>query len=67
MKRSKKYRLGMRDYAKGALIAIGSAVITVAQTSLQAGSLAIDYKLLATVAISATLAYIAKNFFENEV
>ena len=65
MEKSKKYRLNTQDFIKGLLISILGAGITVAQTSLQAGAFDINYALMGTTAISAGLAYITKNFFEN--
>lgn len=64
--KSAKFRLNLNDFTKGLLIAVGSAALTVVQTSLSAGTFAIDWKVLATVSISAGLAYLGKNLFENE-
>lgn len=65
MKRSDFLRLNTRDFVKGLIIAVGSAAITVIQTSLQAGSLSVDWKLLLTVSLSAGVAYLGKNLFET--
>jgi len=63
MKTSNLYSINLQDLAKGLIVAIGSAVITTIQTSLQAGSLNFDWKLIGTVALGAGLAYLGKNFF----
>jgi len=63
MKTSELYSLDLKDIAKGLIIAIGGAVVTTIQTSLQAGSLNFNWKLIGTVALSAGIAYLSKNFF----
>ena len=63
MKTSNLYSIDLKDLAKGLIVAVGSAVITTIQTSLQAGSLSFNWKLIGTVAIGAGIAYISKNFF----
>jgi hypothetical protein len=63
MKTSNLYSVDWNDLIKGLIVAMGSAVITAIQTSLQAGSLDFNWKLMGTVALSAGIAYISKNFF----
>jgi len=63
MKTSELYSLDLKDIAKGLIIAIGGAVVTTIQTSLQAGSLNFNWKLIGTVALGAGIAYLSKNFF----
>jgi hypothetical protein len=63
MKTSNLYSLDLKDLAKGLIVAVGSAVITTIQTSLQAGSLNFNWKLIGTVALGAGIAYLGKNFF----
>jgi hypothetical protein len=65
MKTSSLYSLDLRDLTKGIIIAAASAVITTIQTTLQAGSFDLNWKLIGTVAISAGLAYLGKNFFTS--
>jgi len=65
MKTSNLYSLDLKDLAKGLVVAIGSAVITTIQTSLQAGSLNFNWKLIGTVALGAGIAYLGKNFFTS--
>jgi len=57
--------LNLKDLAKGLLVSVGSAVIGVITTSLQAGSLTFDWKQIGTIALAAALAYLGKNFFTN--
>ena len=59
--------LNWADFGKGLLVAVLSAVLGVVTTSLNAGSLTFDWKVIGTVALSAGLAYITKNFFSNSV
>jgi len=63
MKTSNLYSIDLKDLAKGLIVAVGSAIITTIQTSLQAGSLSFNWKLIGTVALGAGIAYISKNFF----
>jgi len=63
MKTSNLYSINLQDLAKGLIVAVGSAAITTIQTSLQAGSLNFNWKLIGTVALGAGLAYLGKNFF----
>lgn len=57
--------LNWADFGKGLLIAVLSAVLTVIYTTVQAGSLAFDWKTIATTALAAGLAYLGKNLFTN--
>ena len=66
MKGSKKFRLGIKDAVQGLIIAIAAPCITIIQTSLDAGSLAINWQLVGVTAISAAVAYLAKKFFQND-
>lgn len=63
MKTSNLYSIDLKDLAKGLIVAVGSAVVTTIQTSLQVGSLSFNWKLIGTVALGAGIAYISKNFF----
>lgn len=60
---SKKFTLDWKDLIKGLVVSVLSAAITVIQISIDAGTLEFDWKKIATVSISAGLAYLAKNFF----
>ena len=64
MKRSKFLRLGKRDMINGLLIAVLSSVIVTLQQQLTTGSYSL--KEIGIVALSAGLAYLSKNLFENE-
>lgn len=62
---SKFGTLNWKDFGKGLLVAVISAVLGVVTTSLQVGSLTFDWKAIGTIALSAGLAYITKNLFQN--
>lgn len=64
MKRSKFLRLGKRDMINGLLIAVLSSVIVTLQQQLTTGTYSL--KEIGIVALSAALAYLSKNLFENE-
>lgn len=61
---NKQGSLQTRDFVKGLLIAVLTAVLALVQTSLQAGELNFDWKVIGTAALSAGLAYIVKNWLE---
>lgn len=63
MKTSALFSLGLNDFGKGLLVAIGGAVVAAIETSLQAGSLTFDWKAIGTAALAAGVSYLAKNFF----
>lgn len=55
--------LNWADFGKGLLVSVISAVLTAVSTSLQAGVLTFDWKAIGTVALTAGIAYLSKNFF----
>jgi hypothetical protein len=57
--------LGSKDFLKGLVLAVLTAVITIVYTSIEAGSLAFDWKAIGMTALSSALAYIMKNLFTN--
>lgn len=68
MEKSKLFRLNTRDFFKGLLVAVITAVITFLYNLVQAGPLVLDSVLLqgiGTTAITAMLAYLMKNLFTN--
>ena len=68
MKETSEYlSINLKDILKGLAFAVASAVITTIQTSLQAGSLDFNWKLIETVAIGAGVAYMGKKFFNGPV
>lgn len=68
MERSSLFSLNWRDFLKGLLMAMLSAVITFVYQVVQAGT-AFDanfFKAMGVVAITTLLAYLSKNLFENK-
>lgn len=63
MKDAPLYQLNWKDAIKGLIVAVGSSVIAIIQTSIDADHLKVNWHLVEVTAISATIAYIAKNFF----
>lgn len=59
------FTLNKSDFLKGLIIAVLTAVITVAYNTVQTGTLAFDWKAISTAAASAALAYIMKNLLTN--
>jgi hypothetical protein len=68
MKRSKFFSLNTRDFFKGLLYAAGTAAITFLYNLLQAGPIVFNGELftsLGMAALSAILAYLGANLFQN--
>ena len=68
MERSSLFRLNLRDFLKGLVLAILSALVTFLYEVFQAGAPQFDgefFKGMAIVAVTALLAYLSKNLFEN--
>jgi hypothetical protein len=57
--------LNTKDFIKGLLVAVLSAVITILYNTIQTGSLDFDWKSIGVVALTSALAYIMKNLFTN--
>jgi len=57
--------LNSKDFLKGLVMAVLTAVISIVYTSVQAGSLEFDWKTIGLTALSSALAYIMKNLFTN--
>ena len=57
--------LNSRDFVKGLIVAIITAVITMLYTSIQAGDFVLDWKAIGMTALSSGLAYIMKNLLTN--
>ena len=57
--------LNTKDFIKGLVVAVLTSVITIIYTSLQAGSLEFNWKLIASTGLSSALAYILKNLVTN--
>ncbi len=60
---SKKFRLNAKDYLRGLLMAVGTAVFTTVEQALNLGTLKINWTGVAAAGIGAGLVYIGKNFF----
>jgi hypothetical protein len=57
--------LGSKDFIKGLLVAVLSAVITIVYNTIQNGSLTFDWKTIGMTALTSAVAYIMKNLFSN--
>jgi hypothetical protein len=68
MERSKLFKLNLRDFLKGLLMAVLTSLVTFLYEVLQAGPPVFDgefFKSMGIVAVTALLAYLSKNLFEN--
>ena len=57
--------LNKKDFIKGLVVAVLTAVISVIYTSIESGSLEFNVKSIVIAALSAALAYIMKNALTN--
>ena len=57
--------LNWKDFGKGLLLAVLTAVLGAIYTTLQAGSFSFDWKQIGTLAATSFMAYIMKNLFTN--
>lgn len=62
---SKQFRLGISDWVKGLIMAIGGAVYGLILGSIQSGSLTFDWKKIGLAALGAAVVYLGKNFFDQ--
>lgn len=61
MKTSGFLKLDWNDLAKGAIVSVGTAVLEVVYTTIQAGSLNFNYKGIGIAAAAAFVTYLSKN------
>lgn len=58
---SKKFSLQIPDVVRGALLAVGAALLTAIQQSLQNDTITLSWKMMATTAVSTLVVYLVKN------
>ena len=61
------FKLNLRDFLKGALMAVLVPVLYIVQTSLDAGELTFNWKQITIAAIAGFTSYLLKNLFTDEV
>jgi hypothetical protein len=64
---SKQFALNAVDFLRSLFMAVGGAVITVIEQTLEAGSLTFNWKQIGIVAGTAAVTYLAKNYFQKPV
>ena len=60
---SKQFTVNLKDVAKALIIAVLTPAVLVIQQSLDAGSLAFNWKQIGMAAIGGFVGYLIKNFF----
>lgn len=60
---SSQFTLKINDIVKGLVVAIITPVFTIILTSLNAGVLTFNWKIIAATAVASGLSYLLKNFF----
>lgn len=63
MKQSPLFSLGLNDFAKGLIMAVGASVFAIIDTSIQAGNFNLNWTTIWHYAMAATVVYIGKQFF----
>jgi hypothetical protein len=63
MQTSSLFSLNLQDLGKGLVVAVGGAVIAAIESSIQAGSISLNWQSIGSVALAAGLSYLGKNFF----
>lgn len=61
------FKLNLRDFLKGALMAILVPVLYIIQTSLDAGVLTFNWKQIVIAAVAGFVSYLIKNLFTDDV
>lgn len=62
-----KFSLNTKDFIKGLLVSVLTAILVVVQSTLDAGALTFDWKDIGMAAVGAAIAYLSKNFFTDQV
>jgi hypothetical protein len=63
MQTSSLFSLNLQDLGKGLVVAVGGAVIAAVESSIQAGTVSLNWQSIGSVALAAGLSYLGKNFF----
>jgi hypothetical protein len=59
------FTLNTKDFIKGLVVAVLSAVVTILYNTIQTGTLDFDWKQIGVMALTSALAYIMKNLLSN--
>jgi hypothetical protein len=62
---SKFLTLNQKDFLKGLLLSVLTAVVTIVYKSVEAGSLTFYWKAIGTTALATALSYLLKNLLTN--
>jgi len=67
--KSTRFTLQLRDFAKGALVAFGTAFLTTLTQTLSTGAMptVAQLKISAIAGVSSILIYLTKNYFTDDV
>lgn len=57
--------LNVRDLVNGLIVTVLAAVLTIVQTTVEAGSLNFDWQLIAKAGLTAAISYLIKNLLTN--
>jgi hypothetical protein len=63
MQTSSLFSLNLQDLGKGLVVTVGGAVIAAVESSIQAGTVSLNWQSIGSVALAAGLSYLGKNFF----
>lgn len=62
-----KYTFSTRDFLRGLLMAVGTAVVTIIVETVSAGTLTFNWTAIATAGIGAAGVYLLKNYLTDDV
>ena len=65
--KSTLFTLNLRDFLKGAILAVVVPVLVTIQTSLAAGNIVFDWKAIGISSLATFIAYLLKNFLTDDV
>jgi len=62
---SKRYRLKVRDFLKGAVMSAGTSVAVAVQKSIENGEVWFNWRAIAMVAVGSFIVYLIKNLLDK--
>lgn len=60
------FSVGVRDFGKGLVVAVISAVVTFVYGVVNSGTLSIDMHQVLVVAVASALGYVCKNYLSDD-
>lgn len=64
--KSTLYTINWKDFGRGLIIAVGTAIFPIIMQSLNQNELVFNWKLIATTGLGAFITYMTKSFFTDD-